>query len=59
MYILYIYVSGSLLYKKRQVIGCLVIDLILWAYRNLETETEDVVAVSEESYPVKAGVNSI
>ncbi|CAI6368274.1 unnamed protein product [Macrosiphum euphorbiae] len=45
--------------KKRQVIGCLVIDLISRAYRNLETETEDMVAVSKESYPVKAGVNSI
>ncbi|XP_016656595.1 N-acetyltransferase ESCO2 [Acyrthosiphon pisum] len=45
--------------KKRQVIGCLVIDLITQAYRNLETETEDMVVVSEESYPVKAGVNSI
>lgn len=45
--------------KKRQVIGCLVIDLISQAYRNLETESEDMVVVSEEFYPVKAGVNSI
>jgi len=41
------------------VIGCLVIDLISQAYRNLETETEDMVVLSEESYPVKAGVSSV
>lgn len=41
------------------MIGCLVIDLISQAYRNLETESEDMVVVSEESYPVKAGVNSL
>ncbi|KAF0712677.1 N-acetyltransferase ESCO2-like [Aphis craccivora] len=28
-------------------------------YRNLETETEDMVIISEESYPVKVGVNRI
>ncbi|XP_060834439.1 N-acetyltransferase ESCO2-like isoform X2 [Rhopalosiphum padi] len=45
--------------KKKQVIGCLVIDLMSRAYHNVETESEDMVVVSEESYPVKAGVNSI
>uniref|UniRef100_A0A2S2PM19 N-acetyltransferase eco n=2 Tax=Schizaphis graminum TaxID=13262 RepID=A0A2S2PM19_SCHGA len=45
--------------KKKQVIGCLVIDLVSRAYHNVETESEDMVVVSEESYPVKAGVNSI
>jgi N-acetyltransferase len=41
------------------VIGCLVVELISLAYRNLETETEDMVIISEESYPVKVGVNRI
>ncbi|XP_001943493.2 N-acetyltransferase ESCO2 [Acyrthosiphon pisum] len=45
--------------KDKQVIGCLVVELISEAYRNLETETEDMVIVSEESYPVKVGVNRI
>lgn len=34
-------------------------DLMSRAYHNVETESEDMVVVSEESYPVKAGVNSI
>lgn len=34
-------------------------ELISLAYRNLETETEDMVIISEESYPVKVGVNRI
>lgn len=41
------------------MIGCLVVELISQAYRNLETENEDMVIVSEESYPVKIGVNRI
>lgn len=45
--------------KKKQVIGCLVIDLISQAYHNVDTESEDMVVVSEDSYPVKVGVNSI
>lgn len=45
--------------KNKQVIGCLVVELISQAYRNLETETEDMVMVSEEPYPVKVGVNRI
>jgi len=45
--------------KDKQVIGCLVVEQISEAYRNLETETEDMVIVSEESYPVKVGVNRI
>ncbi|XP_025201292.1 N-acetyltransferase ESCO2-like isoform X2 [Melanaphis sacchari] len=45
--------------KKKQVIGCLVIDFVSRAYQNIETETEDMIVVSVESYPVKAGVNSI
>jgi len=45
--------------KDKQVIGCLVVELIYEAYRNLETETEDMVIVSEESYPVKVGINRI
>ncbi|XP_060843554.1 N-acetyltransferase ESCO1-like [Rhopalosiphum padi] len=45
--------------KDKQVVGCLVVELISEAYRNLETETEDMVIVSEESYPVKVGVNRI
>ncbi|XP_025415356.1 N-acetyltransferase ESCO2 isoform X2 [Sipha flava] len=45
--------------KEKQVIGCLVVELISLAYRNLETETEDMVIISEESYPVKVGVNRI
>lgn len=45
--------------KNKQVIGCLVVEPISHAYRNLETETEDMVIASEESYPVKLGVNRI
>lgn len=45
--------------RDKQVIGCLVVELISEAYRNLETETEDMVIVSEESYPIKVGVNRI
>ncbi|VVC28270.1 Hypothetical protein CINCED_3A015619 [Cinara cedri] len=45
--------------KNKQVVGCLVVELISQAYRNLETGTEDMVIVSEESYPIKVGVNRI
>lgn len=45
--------------KNKQVIGCLVVELISQAYRNIETDTEDMVIVSEELYPVKVGVNRI
>lgn len=45
--------------KNKQVIGCLVVELISQAYRNIETDTEDMVIVSEEFYPVKVGVNRI
>lgn len=41
------------------MIGCLVVELISLAYRNLETDTEDMNIISEESYPVKVGVNRI
>lgn len=45
--------------KNKQVIGCLVVEPISLAYRNLETKNEDMVIVSEESYHVKVGVNRI
>ncbi|XP_050546495.1 N-acetyltransferase eco [Daktulosphaira vitifoliae] len=45
--------------RSKQVIGCLVAEIISQAYRNLETGTEDMVIVSEESYPAKVGVNRI
>ncbi|XP_050434387.1 N-acetyltransferase ESCO1 [Adelges cooleyi] len=45
--------------RNKQVVGCLVVELISQAYRNLETETEDMVIVTEESYPAKVGVNRV